>query len=138
MRIGFIGNTNNYPFMLARAMRKLGHDVDFVVSSSDPLERPEYRYADISYPYPAWIHDLSPIRIRDILLFGSPARRRILKVLRHCDAIVANSFGPALLPELPIPSIALLTGSDLYAHANLDAYKTGAIQYGRFQFSSVG
>src|SRR4029079_12333394 len=132
MRIGFIGNTNNYPFMLARAMRKLGHEVQFIVSSSDPLERPEYRYADISYPYPAWIHDLSPIRLRDIAVFGSSARRRILKVLRGCDAIVANSFGPALLSDLKLPSIALLTGSDLYAHASLDAYKTGAIQYGRF------
>jgi len=37
-----------------------------------------------------------------------------------------------LLPELPVPSIALLTGSDLSAHARLDAYKTGAAQYGRF------
>src|SRR6185369_9593434 len=89
-------------------------------------------YADISYPYPAWIHDLSPIRLRDIAVFGSSARRRILKVLRGCDAIVANSFGPALLSDLKLPSIALLTGSDLYAHASLDAYKTGAIQYGRF------
>jgi glycosyltransferase involved in cell wall biosynthesis len=132
MRLGFIGNTNNYPFMLARAMRTLGHDVEFIVSSTDPLERPEFRYADVTYPYPEWIHDLSPIRLRDILLLGSPARRRILKVVRHCDAIVANGFGPALLPHLPVPSIALLTGSDLYAHASMDAYKTGAIQYGRF------
>ena len=132
MRIGFIGNANNCPFMLARAMRKLGHEVTFIVSSPDALDRPEYRYSDIELPYPAWIHDLSPIRLREIMVFGSSARRRIVGILRGCDAVIANGFGPSLLSDLNLPSIALLTGSDLYAHANLGAYKAGAIQYNRF------
>ncbi len=132
MRIGFIGNTNNYPFMLARAMRKLGHEVQFIVSSPDPLERPEYRYADIGYPYPAWVHDVGTVRLRDIAVFWSPARRRIINILRGCDAVIANAFGPMLLSDLNLPAIALLTGSDLYAHATVDAYKAGAIQYNRF------
>jgi glycosyltransferase involved in cell wall biosynthesis len=132
MRIGFIGNANNCPFMLARAMRKLGHEVTFIVSSSEALDRPEYRYSDIRVPYPAWIHDLSPIRLRDVIAFGSSARRRVIELLRGCDAVIANGFGPALLTELDLPSIAHLTGSDLYAHASEDAYKTGAIQYNRF------
>ncbi len=129
MRIGFIGNTNNYPFMLARALRKLGHEVRFIVSSQDPLNRPENRYSDISYPYPTWIHDLSPIRLRDVMYVGSSARRRVLALLHDCDAVIANDFGPMLLSDLNMPSIALLTGSDLYALADADTFMAGASQY---------
>lgn len=131
MRIGFIGNTNNYPFMLARALRKLGHEVRFVVTSQEPLNRPEHRYADISFPYPAWIHDLSPIRLRDVMYPRSAARRRVVALLRDCDAVFANDFGPMLLPELQLPSIALLTGSDLYAFADPDTFLAGARKYDR-------
>lgn len=52
MKIGFIGNANNYPFMIARAMRKMGHEVLFIVDrdKSEPLNRPENRYDDIGPP----------------------------------------------------------------------------------------
>lgn len=131
MRIGFVGNTNNYPFMLARAFHKLGHEVRFIVSSSDPLNRPEYRYAEVSFPYPEWIHDLGQIRLRDVMYPGSAARRRITHLLSDCDAVIANDFGPMLLPKLNLPSIALLTGSDLYALADVDTFMAGARQYGQ-------
>lgn len=58
MKIGFVGNANNYPFMLARALKRMGHDVRFIVTASSRLDRPESRYADISYPYPDWIHEI--------------------------------------------------------------------------------
>ncbi len=131
MRIGFIGNTNNYPFMLALALRRLGHEVRFIVTSREPLSRPEHRYADIHFPYPAWIHDLSPIRLRDVMYPSSVARRRVVSLLRDCDAVFANDFGPMILPELMIPSIALLTGSDLYAFADPDTFLAGARKYDR-------
>lgn len=132
MRLGFIGNTNNYPLMLARAMQELGHEVTFIVSSSESLNRPEYRYPDIGTPYPSWIRDLGHIRLRDVMMPGSAAKRRIREILKGCDAVIANDFGPMFLPGLGIPGIALLTGSDLYAHASVDAYKRGASQYWRF------
>lgn len=132
MRLGFIGNTNNYPFMLARAMIALGHEVIFVVSSDEALNRPEFRYSDISTPYPAWIRDVGRIRLRDIMMPGSSAKRRILENLKDCDAVIANDFGPLLLPDLGVPGIAMCTGSDLYAHASFDAFKLGASQYWRF------
>jgi len=131
MRIGFIGNTNNYPFMLARALRELGHEVRFIVSSPSPLGRPEHRYSDIDHPYPEWIHDLSPIRLRDVMYLGSSARRRITRILRGCDAVIANDFGPMVLSDLNLPSIALLTGSDLDACVNVDCFEAGSSQYMR-------
>ena len=36
LRIGFSGNQNNSPFMLARALRTAGHDVRFLVDRPEP------------------------------------------------------------------------------------------------------
>lgn len=113
MKIGFLGNANNYPFMLARAMRTLGHDVKFIVTCKSQLDRPEYRYEDIKYPYPEWIYDLSQIRLKDAVFFRFFYRKKIEKVLRDCDVLIANQFGPMLLSELCLPTICLLTGDDL-------------------------
>lgn len=127
MRIGFIGNANNYPFMLAQAMRKLGHEVSFIVTSTSPLDRPENRYSDISYPYPEWIYDLSPMHIHDYMFFSFRKRNRIASILRDCDAVIANEFGPMLLSDMDLPSIAMLTGTDLETYANFNTYDAYSI-----------
>lgn len=117
MRIGFYGNANNYPFMLARALRRLGHEVDFIVLSRDRLNRPEFRYADISMPYPAWINDLShPLRWR--LLMPGALRTHALDRLNACDLVILNEEGPALAHAIRPPLFTLLTGSDLEVLAN--------------------
>jgi len=41
--IGFLGNANNYPFMLAKAVRALGHEVVFIIGSEMALNSPESR-----------------------------------------------------------------------------------------------
>lgn len=118
MKIGFFGNTNNYPFALARAMRRLGHDVLFIVDRPEPLNRPESRYADISVPYPEWIVDLSPLDLH-VPIHPSPSgRSRAIDLLKGCDAVVLNMLGPSLLPEIRRPAVAMLTGSDLEFYAN--------------------
>jgi glycosyltransferase involved in cell wall biosynthesis len=117
MKIGFYGNTNNYPFMLARALRRLGHDVQFVVDQDAKLYRPENRYADIAVPYPDWIHDVSRMRYRDFLL-PNARRREAVDVLRSCDAVVLNHYGPSLLSSIGRPALVALTGSDLVSHAS--------------------
>ncbi|MEI8282105.1 MAG: hypothetical protein WCG75_06860, partial [Armatimonadota bacterium] len=111
MRIGFLGNANNYPFMLARRLRQLGHDVQFIVCSEERLDRPEFRYSDISFPYPEWLHDL-PLTLVD-WAFPTLARYRAIKILNSCDALILNQLGPTLLPSISRPSIVLLTGTDL-------------------------
>lgn len=147
MKIGFFGNTNNSPFMLARAMRRLGYEVivivDKPVSVNKGLHRPEYRYQDISLPYPDWIHDASPISISRIVnaqslgekirslanLLCRPSWSRsqnprqlaqLVGLLRTCDFVVLNEWGPSLAKAIGLPHIAILTGSDLDSFARLD------------------
>jgi glycosyltransferase involved in cell wall biosynthesis len=101
--------------MLARALRRRGHEVSFIVASRDRLNRPEHRYADITSAYPGWIHDLSrTLRWRWLLPFRAPIRR----ALSGCDFVFLNEEGPTLAGEFPAPHGVLLTGSDLQVFAN--------------------
>lgn len=117
MKIGFFGNTNNYPFMIAREIKKMGHEVIFIISDkkSNKLYRPEFKFFDITYPYPEWIVErilnkavicnyIFPYLINDII-----------KILNNCDAVILNNFAHAIKPYLRknIPSISLFSGSDL-------------------------
>lgn len=117
MKIGFYGNANNYPFMLARALRRAGHEVRFFVASRERLNRPEHRYADVSVPYPSWIVDVSHV-FRWHCLVPGPSRFRLLAELNSCDAVILNEEGPALAAGLHVPYVVLLTGSDVEIFAN--------------------
>lgn len=112
MKIGFLGNTNNFPFMLARAFRRAGHDVVSIVNRKENLHRPEFRYSDITYPYPEWIRE---IIFPDEAAFvtRSPARREALKILRACDFVVLNDLGTGMAADIGRPYLSLLTGADL-------------------------
>jgi hypothetical protein len=117
MKVGFFGNTNNYPFMIAQALRALGHDVLFVVTSHELLNRPESRYPNFQKGYPDWIVDAAEVTEWDLITL-SPALARILGVLSTCDILVLNDIGPSLWPLIRRPAIVLLTGSDLEHYAN--------------------
>lgn len=129
MKIGFLGNANNFPFMLARAIRSLGHEVVFIVDSKSRLNRPENRYQDISQPYPSWIVDCSPVD-----LWQSPPDveriEKVVRILQGCDALVLNEFGPSLWGRVQKPAFALLTGTDLEILADR--------QYADFSVRDVG
>jgi glycosyltransferase involved in cell wall biosynthesis len=117
MKIGFFGNTNNYPFMLAQALRELGHEVLFVITSQELLNRPESRYPDLKEHYPDWIVDAAHLSEWDMITL-SPKLAPVLEVLSNCETLVLNFTGPSLWPLLQRPAIALLTGSDLEHYAN--------------------
>jgi glycosyltransferase involved in cell wall biosynthesis len=117
MKIGFFGNTNNYPFMLAQALREFGHDVLFVITSQELLNRPESRYPELKQHYPDWIVDAAHLSEWDMITL-SPSLAPVLDVLSTCDSLVLNFTGPSLWPLLRCPAIALLTGSDLEHYAN--------------------
>lgn len=119
MKIGFLGNANNYPFMLARAMRRLGHDVQFIVSSVAPLDRPEARYKDVVTPYPDWVHDITLGNLD--WLAPTAKRARVLGILNSCDGIVLNQLAPTLVRFLRKPAVVLLTGSDLNIYCDSSA-----------------
>jgi hypothetical protein len=117
MKIGFFGNTNNYPFMLAQALRELGHDVLIVITSEELLNRPESRYPELKEHYPDWIVDAAHLSEWDMITL-SPKLAPVLDALSNCETLVLNSTGPSLWPLLQRPAIALLTGSDLEHYAN--------------------
>ena len=117
MKIGFFGNTNNYPFLLALALHRMGHEIVFIVDSTERLYRPEYCYNDITFPYPEWIYDVSPVSLWDFT-FPTLKRVQILRLLKSCDAVVLNGLGPSLLSDIGRPAVILLTGSDLEYYGN--------------------
>lgn len=122
MRIGFFGNANNSPFMIARALRRLGNEVLFIVDRRpiqkwEILNRPENAYKDIVFPYPDWIVDASPL---DLWEYPGPSvgREQVVRLLKQCDLVVLNEFGLSLGPDIGKPTVALLTGTDLEVLAN--------------------
>lgn len=117
LHIGFVGNTNNYPFSVARAFRDMGHEVVQFVDSTERLNRPEGRYADMGVPYPDWIVDISSHRVRD-MLFPTSRQRTLKKALTRFDLLVLNGQGMALASGAGRPAFCLLTGSDLEYMAN--------------------
>ncbi len=119
MRIGFLGNTNNYPFRLARAFRALGHEVLFFVDRprDEYRHRPECHYSDIRYPYPDWIQEIAPLTPVQIVL-RPWALKGVLTMLDACDGVVLNGFGLSVGTRIRRPSIGLFTGSDLDVFAN--------------------
>jgi glycosyltransferase involved in cell wall biosynthesis len=125
MKFGFYGNANNYPFMLARALRRQGHEILFLVASREPLSRPENRYDDIETPYPDWIVDVSRSHRWHALAPGS-SRSHIVRLLNGCDIAVLNEEGPALARHLKVPHVSLLTGSDIEIFA--DPARAGSLR----------
>ena len=119
MRIGFLGNSNNYPFRLAQALRALGHKVVFFVDRprSESRHRPECHYPDIPYPYPDWIREIEPITLKQIVQYRWTLRR-VLRTLETCDGVVLNGIALSVGTLIRRPIIGLLTGSDLDVYAN--------------------
>ena len=103
--------------MLARSVQQLGHEVVFIVASSERLNRPEHRYPDISIPYPPWIIDASH-RFRWHCLVPGLGRSAVLAQLNACDAVILNEEGPSLAAHLRVPHGVLLTGSDVGVFAD--------------------
>ncbi|MFO0739090.1 MAG: hypothetical protein U0270_24550 [Labilithrix sp.] len=135
MKIGFLGNTNNYPFLIARALRALGHDVLFFVDQrpSERLHRPECHSVGISFPYPSWIRDVSgPLSTLKQLLpeVFSP---RVVAELLGCDAVVVNGLAHGVVAPFPkwIPSYHLFSGSDLDVLASEEAVCTALQRHPR-------
>lgn len=119
MKIGFLGNTNNYPFRLAWALRKLGHDVLFFVDRprSEPRHRPESHYQEMPYPYPNWIREIQPVNPLQIVLYPWTLKS-VFRALDTCDGVVLNGLALSLGQAVRRPLIGLLTGSDLDVFAN--------------------
>ena len=136
MRIGFLGNSNNYPFRLAQALRALGHEVVFFVDRprSEPRHRPECHYTDVPYPYPDWVREIEPLNPKQIALHPWTLRP-VLRTLNACDGVVLNSLALSVGRMMRRPIIGLLTGSDLDVFANrklVDVLAAARYRFDRF------
>lgn len=128
LRIGFAGNQNNAPFTVARALRAAGHDVRVLVDRPEPLNRPEYRYADIRYPYPSWVEEIPTIELDDVV-YRTRAWETLLRRLSDCEVVILNGMAFAAAADLPIPAICHTTGADLEFYCNASR----AARYALFQ-----
>lgn len=127
MRIGLFGNTNNNPLMLALGLRELGHEVILAVNRKELVHRPESKFPEFERHYPPWILDCSHLTEEDFVWI-SPRLEPVLNLLMcGSDGLVLNDLGPSLLEFCPLPSVALLTGSDLTYYANPH---TTSVRYG--------
>lgn len=123
MKVGFLGNVNNYPFLIARYFREMGHEVVFFVTAppEDKLHRPEHFVTPEPYPYPEWIREVQlPRPLTLTYAYPKWFLKNILKTLNTCDAVVLNDFGHGIKPLLrrDIPSVSIFSGSDLDVLAN--------------------
>ncbi|MEO8761758.1 MAG: hypothetical protein ABI388_09945, partial [Bacteroidia bacterium] len=114
MKIGFIGNMNNYPFMIASQFKKKGYEVLFIVTESEKLCRPEFRYKNISTPYPDWIVDFAPLNADYFLEVEETVEfKKIIALLNTCDYAFLNGYFIRFSKYLSIKHICVFTGSDL-------------------------
>lgn len=118
MRIGIFGNTNNYPLLLAMALRRQGHEAVVVVNRKEPLHRPESKYPELANGYPYWILDCSMLDEEEFVA-ATPRIDPVLNFLATgSQGLVLNDLGPSLHGLLgPLPAVAMLTGSDATYYA---------------------
>lgn len=128
LRIGFAGNQNNGPFTVARALRAAGHDVRVLIDRPEPLNRPEFRYSDVGYPYPSWVEEIPAIELDDVV-YRTPAWQTLLRRLSDRDVLVLNGTAFAAASDLPVPAICQITGSDLEFYCD----PSRASRYATFQ-----
>jgi hypothetical protein len=90
----FIGNMNAMPMTYALALRTAGWDVKYIVDSprSDLLSRPEYKFPQISYPYPEWIIERRVRSPAVAALLPGTMLRDVVAILRRCDVVVASGL----------------------------------------------
>lgn len=117
LKICFVGNTNNYPFLIASAMRNMGHDVTVLLDRPETLHRPNGRYEGFDLDSTDWVRDISADVTPDgWILSRSDALKRA--ALSRYDLLVLNGLGLALAGGRGVRSFAMLTGSDLTHLAN--------------------
>ena len=117
MKIGFAGNTNNYPFLLAENLKD-DFEILFIVDSHplDKLGRPEYYHGSlVSYPYPSNFIEKTKLQQKKNRYFPYLFSRDVIKLLNTCDVVITNEAGHYLVPFLKKKTLtlSLFSGADL-------------------------
>jgi hypothetical protein len=124
VRIAIFGNTNNFPFSLARGLQHLGIEAALVVNRTERLHRPESVDPSLEHGYPPWILDASGLGEQPFI-DDSPALTPVVKFLREGSAaVLLNDIGPSLFARIRRPAVSLLTGSDLTSYGDYRMVET--------------
>lgn len=122
MKIGFLGNANNYSFLLANELKGKCEILFYVDARKDNfLDRPEAYFGNlISYPYPTGFEENFKLNKTINTYFPNLFSRKTVKTLNSCDAVIVNGYGHFYLPFLRknIISISVFSGSDLDVSCN--------------------
>lgn len=110
-----LGNMNNYPFLLADALVKLGHNVRFLFNRSEPLHNP--LTLNLYQGNSSWITDVSTLPEEDYLVLAESVKN-IARLANKSDIAILNDCTIGLAGLLPCRHVALTTGSDITYFAN--------------------
>jgi glycosyltransferase involved in cell wall biosynthesis len=139
LTIALLGNTNNYPLLLAEGFIKLGHHVRLLVNRKELIHRPESKHPGWKEKYPPWIYDYSGID--DIgVAYETPAIDELITQLTHgVDLAILNDIGPSFARYLHCPHVVFLTGSDLTYYADYGSIERRTAQWDpEFRRSAAG
>lgn len=118
LNIVMFGNINNWPFLLAKGLRLIGHNVTLIINRKETMHRPEALHPKWKDSYPNWIVDCSYITDDDII-YKTPSINQILNYLsQNVDVVILNDIGPTLSSYVRSPHAVVLTGSDLSHYAD--------------------
>jgi hypothetical protein len=123
VKIGIFGNTNNYPYRLALGLRQIGVEATLLVNRREPLHRPENRDPALAKGYPHWILDCSDLGEDEFVIESTKLGPALNYLLHESSGVLLNDLGPSLAEVGSVPSIALLTGSDLTYYGSYEAAK---------------
>lgn len=127
MKIGILGNTNNYPFIIASQLREMGCEVVLYIDApvNETLHRPEFYATQIKYPYPAWIKESTRLRKSICIHFPKIFSGKIIRELNTCDAVILNDYGHRFKNFIKpsIISISMFSGADLEIMADYENVK---------------
>lgn len=134
-----VGNTNNYPMVLAFGLVRLGARVEVVVDRPEELHRPESRYsfsALTDRDSPALLRTEYPI---DPISYLLPWRfYGLRKKIRDADLIVANGLGIGLVSRHARKTFCVLTGSDLEWYCSVAFPRDAAMDPERSRLNQIG
>lgn len=115
-RIDILGNANNYPLILTRALRELGYDAHLHLTMPGALNSPENLFQEYAFSYPAWIHDWR--EFQGPLSFDWGMLRQVWKAIERAKALILNYDAVSLGAFEARPYFCLLTGTDLLTFAS--------------------
>jgi hypothetical protein len=124
-KFAFIGSANALGMMYALELRKMGHVVEYIVTtdSSDALSRPENHYPEILFPYDDWIFECfvkNPLRAN---LFPRWYLSRLIERIDGFDYVILSGMYLMLAPYFKRAKPVFLShGSDLDIWCNKDNY----------------